>query len=146
MKPATGFLRHALSVILALTPLLASADLCTVGALTGRADMACAMEGAASACCAAPAVDAACSQCAPATPVRETPRPRGPTCCDLQPQAEGATAQPVLVLPLPVVHAAASVVVAPVVVSSPFGVASDDGRAPPADLPPQLSPRAPPLG
>jgi len=146
MNRTAAILRRALNLILALTPLLAGADLCTVGALTGRADLACGMVVAAPASCAVPA--ARCSHCAPAAPVKETPRPHGPTCCDLRPQAEGAAGQPGLVPPLPVAHAAAaSVAVSPVVVvASPFGVASDDGRAPPADLPPSLFPRAPPLG
>jgi hypothetical protein len=147
MNRATDFLRRALSVTLTLTPLLAGADLCTIGALTGRADLACAMESGGPACRVATAPAPKCSHCAPATPVKETPRPHGPTCCDLRPEAEGAAGQPGPVLPLPVAHpASASIAVAPVVVvASPFGFASDDGRAPPADLPPPLSPRAPPL-
>jgi len=148
MNRATDFLRHALSVVLAVTPLLAGADLCTIGALTGRADLACAMESGGPACRVAAAPAPKCSHCAPAAPVRETPRPHGPTCCDLRPEAEGAAGQPVLVLPLPAAHPSSpSIVVTPVVVvASPYGIAHDDGRAPPADLPPPVSPRAPPLG
>jgi hypothetical protein len=146
MNRATDVLRRALSVILVLTPLLAGADLCTIGALTGRADLACAMESGGPACRAATAPAPKCSHCAPATPVKETPRPAGPTCCDLRPEAEAAAGQPVLVLPLPVAHpAVAPVAMPPVVVAPPFGIASDDDRAPPADLPPPVSPRAPPL-
>jgi hypothetical protein len=147
MNRATDFLRRALGVMLALTPLLAGADLCTVGALTGRADLACAMESGAPACRMAAAPAPGCPHCAPAAPVKGTPRRHGPTCCDLRPEAEGVAGQPVLVTPLPVVHPAASFAEAPVVVAaSPFGIAPDDDRAPPADLPPPHSPRAPPLG
>jgi hypothetical protein len=147
MNRATDFLRRALSVILALTPLLASADLCTIGALTGRADLACAMESGGPVCRAATAPAPSCSHCAPAAPAKETPRSHGPTCCDLRPEAEGAAGQPSLVPPLPVAHpASASIAVTPViVVSSAFAIGPDDDRAPPADLPPSLSPRAPPL-
>jgi hypothetical protein len=148
MNRATDLLRRALIVILALTPLLAGADLCTIGALTGRADLACAMELGADACRVATAPAPKCSHCAPAAPVKETQRPHGLTCCDLRPEAEGAAGQPVLAVPLPVARpASASIAVPPVVVvASPIGIAPDDGRAPPVDLPPPLSPRAPPLG
>lgn len=147
MNRATEFLRRALSVMLALTPLLAGADLCTVGALTGRVDLACAMESGAPGCRAATTPAPKCSHCAPAAPVRETPRSHGPTCCDLRPEAEGTAAQPVLVMPLPVSHPASSPIamIPAVVVASPFGIVPDDDRSPPADLPPPHSPRAPPL-
>jgi hypothetical protein len=147
MNRATDFLRRALGVVLALAPLLAGADLCTIGALTGRVDLACAMESGGPACRVAAAAVPRCPHCAPAAPAKQMPRPHGPTCCDVRPEAEGAAGQPVLVLPLPVAHSApVSIAVAPVVVASPFGGASDDDRAPPADLPPPVSPRAPPLG
>jgi hypothetical protein len=148
MNRPTGSLRRALSVVLALAPLLAGADLCTLGALTGRADLACAMESGGPACGVATAPASKCPYCASATPVKKTPRPDGPTCCGLRPEADGAAGQPVLVMPPPAAHpASSSIVVTPaVVVASPLGIAQDDDRAPPADLPPPLSPRAPPLG
>jgi len=148
MNRATDFLRHALSVVLAVTPLLAGADLCTIGALTGRADLACAMESGGPVCGMASALAPKCSHCAPATPVRETPRSHGPTCCDLRPQAAAVAGQPVLAAPLPIAHpAVASAVVVPgVVTASAVRVASDAGRAPPGDVPVLRSPRAPPLG
>ncbi len=147
MNPPATLFRRVLSVLLALTPLLATADLCTIGALTGRADLACAMESGGPACRVATAPAPKCSHCAPATPVKETPRPRGTTCCDLRPEAEVAAGQPALALPLPVAHPASPAVgVTPVVVvASAFAMGPDDDRAPPADLPPPLSPRAPPL-
>jgi len=146
-RPAT-LLRRALTVLLAVSPLVAGADLCTVGAITGHAELACAMESGGPVCGMAPAPAPKCSHCAPAAPVRETPRSHGPTCCDLRPEAEGAAGQPVLVLPLPVAHpASASVAAAPVVVvAQAFAIGPEDDRAPPADLPPPVSPRAPPLG
>ena len=147
MNRTSGFLRRTLGVILALTPLLAGADLCTLGALTGRADLACAMESGGPVCGAATAPAPRCPYCAPAAPAKKTPRPDGPTCCDLRPEADGAAGQPVLVMPPPVAHpASAPVVESPVVVASLFGLAPDDDPGPPADLPPPVSPRAPPLG
>lgn len=148
MQPTSDLLRRSLAVLLTVTPLLASADLCMVGALTGRADLMCGMERTATACHAeaAPPPCARCVSTEPA-PAPEPAPSQGPTCCDLRPQAEGSGGQPALFPPLPIAHpAAASVVVAPVVVASAFGIASGADRAPPADLPPPLSPRAPPLG
>jgi hypothetical protein len=147
MRPPTFLLSRALTVILAVSPLLATADLCTIGALSGRADLACAMESGGPACRAVTAPAPKCSHCAPATPVQETPRPRGTTCCDLRPEAEVAAGQPAPVSPLPVAHPASTVVGAiPVVdVVSALAIGPEDDRAPPADLPPPLSPRAPPL-
>lgn len=146
MKPILGVPRRSLAMLLAVTPLFASVNLCVVGAFTGRADLMCGMERTVAAC-HAEAAPPVCAHCVPEEPApKQAPSP-GPTCCDLQPQAEGTGGQPVLVPPLPVAHpVAASVVVAPVVLASSFAVASDDDRAPPADLPPPLSPRAPPLG
>jgi hypothetical protein len=147
MNRAIESLRRALGVILAFTPLLAGADLCTIGAVTGRAGLACAMEGAAYASCAAPAPTQRCSHCAPAAPVKGMPRSHGPTCCDLRPEAEGVAGQPVLTVPLPVAHPAlVAAVVAPGIVIAPtVPVAPDDGRAPPGDVPVLTSPRGPPL-
>jgi hypothetical protein len=147
MRPPTFLLSRALSVILAVSPLLATADLCTIGALPGRADLACAMESGGPACRVATAPAPKCSHCAPATPVKETPRPHGPTCCDLRPEAEVAAGQPAPVPPLPVSHPASAAVGAdPVLAVVPaIAIGPDDDRAPPADLPPPLSPRAPPL-
>jgi hypothetical protein len=146
IRPAT-ILRRALSVFLALAPLIAGADLCTIGALTGRADLACAMESGGPACRTMTVPVPKCSHCAPATPVKETQRPRGMTCCDLRPEADGAAGQPVLVQPSPVAHPASpSAGATPVlVVASAFAIGPDDDRAPPAGPPPPLSPRAPPL-
>jgi len=147
MNRATDFLRRTLSVMLALTPLLAGADLCTIGAVTGRADLACAMDSGAPACRVASAPAPKCSHCAPAAPVKQAPHRQGPTCCDLRPEAAGTTTQPVLDLPLPVSHqAAAFVAVTPVLVASPFVDVADDDRAPPGATPLLRSPRAPPLG
>ncbi len=145
MRPPAFLLRRALTAILAVSPLVASADLCTVGALTGRAELACSMEPGAPACRVAPAPK--CSHCAPAAPARETARSHGPTCCDLRPQAAAVAGQPMLAAPLPIAHpAVVSAVVAPgVVTASAVRVAPDDGRAPPGDVPAPLSPRAPPL-
>ena len=147
MNRAIDSLRRSLGVILAFTPLLAGADLCTIGAVTGRAGMACAMEGAAYASCAAPAPAQRCSHCAPAPPAKGTPRSHGPTCCELRPQAETVSGQPVLAAPLPIAQlAVASAVVTPgVATARAVPVAPDDGRAPPGDVPVPRSPRGPPL-
>lgn len=153
-RPAT-LIRRVVTVLLAVTPLLPGADLCTVGALTGRAGLACGMESGASVCRVAPgpAVPAGtpiarCSHCAPAVPVREVPRSHGPTCCDLRPQAADVPGQPVLTAPSPVLHPmVALALAAPVVVTaSAVSVTPDDGRAPPGDVPVLRTPRAPPLG
>lgn len=148
MKPTPDLLRRSLALLLTVTPLLASVNLCMVGAFTGRTDLMCGMERTATAC-HADAAPPACAHCVSSEPA-PAPEPapsQGPTCCDLRPQAEGSGGQPALFPPLPVAHpAAASVVVAPVVVASSFAVAPGADRAPPADLPPPLSPRAPPLG
>jgi hypothetical protein len=146
-RPAT-LLRRALTVLLAVTPLLASTDLCTVGALTGRAELACAMASGATACRVATAPAPKCSHCAPAAPARETPPSHGPTCCDLRPQAEAVAGQPALTAPPPAAHpAVASAVAAPgVATASAVRAAPADGRAPPGDVPVLRSPRAPPLG
>ncbi len=147
MNRATAFLRRALGVILAITPLLAGADLCTVGALTGRADLACAMESGGPACRTVVAATPKCSRCAPAAPVPETPRSQGPTCCDLRPQGTAVAGQPVL----DASSSAAVAVVSPLLpVSDPAASSSvrpdpDDGRAPPGGPPDRISPRAPPL-
>ena len=148
MKRTACLLRRALTLILAVGPLVASTDLCTIGALTGRAGLACAMESGAHACRVAPAPAPRCSHCAPAAPARETPRSHGPTCCELRPQAEAEAGQSGLAVPLPIAHPAlASAVAAPVVVTaSAVRIAPDDGRAPPGDVAAPRSPRAPPLG
>jgi hypothetical protein len=148
MRPPASILRRALTVILAVSPLVASTDLCTVGALTGRAELACAMESGGPACGVTAAPAPKCSHCAPATPARETPRSHGPTCCDLRPQAAAVAGQPMLAVPLPTAHpAVAPAAVAPdVVTASAVRVAPDVGRAPPRDVAVVRSPRAPPLG
>lgn len=148
MRPPARLLRRVLTVILAVSPLLAGADLCTLGALTGRAELACAMESGGPACRTVSAPAPKCPRCAPATPVRETPRSHGPTCCELRPQAAAVAGQPVLPVPLPTAHpVVAAVVVAPGVLQArAVRVAPDDGRAPPGDVPVLRSPRAPPLG
>jgi len=148
MRPLAAILRRALTVMLAVSPLVASTDLCTVGALTGRAELACAMESGGPACGVAAAPAPKCSHCAPAAPVRETPRSHGPTCCEMRPQAAAVAGQPVLALPLPITHpAVAAAVVAPGVVTvSAARVAPDAGRAPPRDVRVLRAPRAPPLG
>ena len=148
MDHPTTSLRRVLTAILAVAPLLASADLCTVGVLTGRAGLMCGMESGMRDCRVVPAPVARCSHCASAAPVSEKAPSRGPTCCDLRPQAEGAASQPVLVLPRIVSHpAAVSASAIPVIaVASPHMLVADDGRAPPAEPPPPPSPRAPPLG
>jgi hypothetical protein len=147
MKRTACLFRRALTVILAVSPLVASADLCIVGALTGRAELACAMESGAPACRVATTTAPKCPHCAPAAPVRGIPRSHGPTCCELRPQGEAEAGQPVLAAPLAIAHpAVASALAAPVVTASAVCIASDDGRAPPGGLPAPLSPRAPPLG
>ena len=148
MRPPASILRRALTVMLAVSPLVASTDLCTVGALTGRAELACAMESGGPACGVATAPAPKCSHCARATPVRETPRSHGPTCCEMRPQAAAVAGQPVLAVPLPIAHpvVAPAVVALGVVTASAVRVAHDDGRAPPGDVPLLRSPRAPPLG
>jgi hypothetical protein len=146
-RPQT-ILRRALTVLLAVTPLLASADLCTVGALTGRAGLACAMESGGPVCRMANTPAPKCSHCAPVAPERETPRSHGPTCCEMRPQAETVAGQPALAVPQPMAHPAlpAAVAAPGVFTASAVRVALDDGRAPPGAPPALLSPRAPPLG
>jgi hypothetical protein len=148
MRPPANLLRRALTVLLAVSPLVASTDLCTVGALTGRAELACAMESGGPACGVAAAPAPKCSHCAPATPVRETPRAHGPTCCEMRPQAAAVAGQPVLAAPLPITHLAVAPAVPArgVVTASAVRVAPDVGRAPPGDVPVLRAPRAPPLG
>jgi hypothetical protein len=148
MKRPAHLLRRVLTVLLAVTPLLASADLCTVGALTGRAELACPLESGGPACSAATAPAPKCPHCAPAAPVREVPRSHGPTCCDLRPQAADVAGQPVQGAPPSNAHPAAiPAAVAPdLVTASRVRSAGDDGRAPPGAPPPLHSPRAPPLG
>jgi hypothetical protein len=148
MRPPAFLLRRALTVFLAVSPLLASADLCTIGALTGRAELACAMESGGPACGMASAPTPKCSQCEPAAPTRETPRSQGPTCCELRPQAAAVAGQPVLAVPQPTVHPAvvAAVMASDVVTASAVRVAPDVGRTPARDVPLLRSPRAPPLG
>lgn len=147
MNRVASVLRRVLTVILALSPLIASADLCTVGALAGRTGLACAMESGGPDCRSATAPAPRCPRCAPAAPARETPRAHGPTCCELRPQAAAVAGQPVLAEPLPTAHpAVVSAVVAPGVATAPSVLlARDDGRAPPGDVPVLRSPRAPPL-
>jgi hypothetical protein len=147
MNRPSGIIRRALTVLLALSPLVAGADLCTVGALTGRAELACAMESGGRVCGVAPSAAPSCSHCAPAAPVRETPRSHGPTCCELRPQAETVSVQPALTASPSIAHlAVASAVVTPgVATARPFRVAQDDGRAPPGDVPALRAPRGPPL-
>lgn len=148
MRPPASILRRALTVFLAVSPLLASADLCTVGALTGRTELACAMDSGGPACGVAATPAPNCSQCEPAAPAREAPRSQGPTCCDLRPQAAAVAGQPVLAVPQPTMHPAvvAAVVAPDVVTASAVRVAPDVGRAPPRDVRLRRSPRAPPLG
>lgn len=146
MCPLARSLRRALTVILAVSPLVAGADLCTVAALTGRAELACVLESGGAACGRAPAPQ--CPRCAPAAPRRATPPSHGPTCCELRPQASAVAGQPVLEWPAPTAHPAmAPAGVAPGVVTVPLArVAPDDDRAPPGGVPLLRSPRAPPLG
>lgn len=147
MRPSR-ILRRVLTALLAVTPLLASADLCTVGALTGRAGLTCGMESGAPGCRVAPAPAPRCPHCAAAVPLPEVPRSHGPTCCDLRPQAADVAGPPVLTAPSPLQHPVVALApVAPVVVMlSAVCVAADDGRAPPGDVPVLRAPRAPPLG
>ena len=148
MRPPADLLRRILILLLAVSPLVASADLCTVGAVTGRAELACAMEsgGPDRRVAAAPAPN--CSHCPPVTPVCETPRSHGPTCCEMRSQAAAVAGQPVLAVPLPITHPAlASAVVVPAVATArSVRVAPDVGHAPPGDVPVHRAPRAPPLG
>lgn len=148
MRPPAFLLRRALTVFLTVSPLLASADLCTVGALTGRKELACAMESGGPACGVAAAPTAKCSQCEPSAPVRETPRSHGPTCCELRPQAAAVAGQPALAVPQPAAHPAvvAAVMGYDLITASAVRVAPDAGRAPPGGVTPVRSPRAPPLG
>jgi hypothetical protein len=138
-------LRRALTVILAITPLLASADLCTVGALTGRAGMACPMESAGR---VASAPASACPHCTPGAPMRAPARPPGPSCCDLRPQAAGAAATLLLAAPQAGDHQAVAPAAVDPAAAPVFALRSesDDGRAPPGPAPLLHSPRAPPLG
>jgi hypothetical protein len=148
MRPPVSIFRRALTLILAVSPLVASADLCTIGALTGRAELACAMESGGPACAVAPAPAPKCARCEPAAPACEAPRSHGPTCCELRPQAAAVAGQPVLAVPLPTAHPAAAATVAVPGVSAMRAVriVLDDGRAPPGDVSVLRSPRAPPLG
>jgi hypothetical protein len=148
MRPPVSIFRQALAVILVISPLVASTDLCTLGALTGRAELACAMESGGPDCRLASRPAPKCSHCAPATPGRETPRPHGPTCCELRPQAENTAGRPSLTAPPLIANPAVTLaVVDPVVLPvAPACVASDDGGAPPGGAPVLRSPRAPPLG
>jgi hypothetical protein len=157
MKPASAILRRVLTTALAILPPLAGMDLCTVGAVTGRADLMCGMERTASVCQVKTA-PRACPYCAPAEPRPTlrvgTPAPapapapsRGPTCCDLRPQAAGTGEAPALGVPSIVAHPAAAAASVSGIAPPPSAVpvVSDAGRAPPGDRPPPLSPRAPPL-
>jgi len=148
MKPATAHLRRALSVVLALTPLLAGADLCTVGALTGRSDLACGMERAVAAPAVERAATPACPYCHPAAAPQPTRLPRGTTCCDLRPAAAAAATPPELSAPVtPAPAAVAGIAAAPEPPADASSrVARDAGRAPPGAPPSLHSSRAPPLG
>ena len=147
IRPAAP-LRRALTALLAVAPLLTGADLCTIGAVTGRTALACGMESGATAAVAAAAASACGSHCAAGAPARETPRPHGPTCCDLRPQADGAAGAPSLVAPEASGHPAmAPIAPAPVVGPQAWSrVAPDAGRAPPSAPASLRAPRAPPLG
>jgi hypothetical protein len=139
-------LRRILTLLVGLAPLLAGADLCTLGAIAGRPDMACSMEAASRP--VAPAGVKHCPYCGTKDAPRESPRSQAPTCCDLRPQASGVAIAPLPGAPASHAHPAVAVAVAapaaPVV--SGFRPAPDVGRAPPGEPPAPLSPRAPPLG
>lgn len=151
MKPTPGILRRVLTAVLAILPPLAGMDLCTAGAFAGRADLMCGMERTATAC-HAEAAPPACAHCVPAAPAPEpAPEPvtdRGPTCCDLRPQAAGAGEAPALPVPLAASHpaVAAPSPAAPRPATPATCVVTDADLAPPGGSPPPLSPRAPPLG
>jgi hypothetical protein len=150
MNATSSILRRLLAGALLIVPPLAGTDLCTLGALTGRADLMCGMERTATACPARP-VPPACPHCAPAAAAPASapaPASHGPTCCDLRPQAAGTGEAPTLTAPLPTAHLA---VVAPDPAGIPpapaiAGIEPDVGHAPPGESPPPLSARAPPLG
>jgi hypothetical protein len=146
MNRPASILRRVLAALLTVTPLLAGADLCTLGAIAGRADLACAMESGANACRVTAAPAPGCAHCTPATPAKTPPRHHGPTCCDLRPEADGAVAQLALSAPAPTQPLAVipCFAVAARMSASVTVVTPDDGRAPPGALPPLLSPRAPP--
>lgn len=146
MKPAPVVLRRLLTALLVVLTPLAGLDLCTAGALAGRADLMCGMERSARPCATPPA----CPHCTPVPRVPTPPSPasHGPTCCDLQPQASSVGEVPALLTPAVTAHPA--VAVADLVGDPPalpaVRVEPPDGRAPPGEFPPPLSPRAPPLG
>jgi len=149
MRGRTSIFSRLLTAFVAVMPLLAGADVCTVGALTGRGSPGCPLESAAPACHVAADAAPACPHCAPAAPAaprHETPRPARETCCGLRPEAPGTALQPALDAPAPSAHPALTGEVADAVllVTSRAVAVSDDGRAPPADPPTPLSPRAPP--
>jgi hypothetical protein len=152
MPPTSATLRRLLTAALVILPPLAGTDLCTVGALTGRAELMCGMERTATACPARPVL-LACPHCAPAgaapaSAPAPAPASHGPTCCDLRPQAAGPGEAPTLAAPLTAVHLAvaapdpAGIPPAPAVACVEPGA----GRAPPGRSALPLSARAPPLG
>jgi hypothetical protein len=141
-------LRRLLTFALALAPLLAQADACTLGAVAGRPDLACGMEQV------RPPVAAAvesCPYCHHEAPqaAPEKPRPAAPTCCDLKPQATVDAAVEAPGVPAGYDHPAASpVVTAPAApVTAGVRIDPDAGRAPPGHrAAPPLPSRAPPRG
>ncbi len=143
-----NLLRRALTFALALAPLVAQADACTVGAVAGRPDMACGMERM------QPVVASAAESCpychagSAAKPAPVRPRPEHLTCCDLKPEATADAGIALPGFPAGFEHPA----VAPIVSAPEAAVATriapvpDVGRAPPGGFSTLLPSRAPPLG
>jgi hypothetical protein len=149
MKLLPVSLQSALATLVAALPLLAGTDPCTIGALAGRASMACVAQAeSVLGCPVAPTPAPACPHCAPASPAKGgRPAPTTRTCCDLKPLASGAEQQPTLSVPSP---ALASSLPARAALAAPasdwYGRAVAARNAPPPgeSLSPS-SPRAPPL-
>ncbi len=147
-----NLLRRALALVLALAPLAAQADACTLGAVTGRTDVQCGMEMALATTPAVAAESGSCPFCHAGAPARGPSRgaPAGaPTCCDLKPQATPAAFAPQPAAPAGFEHPAIAAVVPapearPAAASLRFD--PDVGRAPPHAGRPPLPSRAPPLG
>jgi hypothetical protein len=140
-------LQRVFATFVAVVPLVAGTDCCTVGALTGHASMVCVAQAEAAMSCHVQTPQSACPYCAPAAPAPPGSQPRGGTCCDLKPQAPAAAQQPSLAAPFQIAHAAFPVVtVLPAPASAWHGqaVPASDG-SPPGEIPAPLSPRAPPL-
>ncbi len=136
-----------LATILAVLPLVAGTDPCTVGALIGRASLVCVARVEAMLALAAQSAPSACERCGPAAPDPRRPQPRGDTCCDLKPQAPGRPEQPGIALastaahPLCLAHAALP---APGTAWVGAGSGGSD-ESPPGQPRPSPLPRAPPL-